>query len=53
MRHCFAQKILVFVLGIYKRKNKIKASMQMIVNESDYCKKLNLREARKLIMVFF
>ena len=27
--------------------------MQRIVNESDYCKKWNLREARKLTMVFF
>ena len=59
MRHCFTQKILVFisvpckaVLGIYTRKNKIKVSMQRIVNESDYCKKWNLREARKLTMVF-
>ena len=27
--------------------------MQMIVNEPGYCKKWNLREARKLAMVFF
>ena len=55
----FYAEILVFisvpckaVLGIYTWKNKIKVSMQRIVNESDYCKKWNLREARKLTMVF-
>ena len=55
----YAENTVVFfsgpckaVLGIHTRKNKLKVSVQRIVNESDYCKKWNMREARKLTMVF-
>ena len=36
------------VLGINTQKNKKKVSMQRIVNESDYSKKRNASEAKKI-----